>query len=387
MRKRIFGALLSAVIGLSMTVNASAASLAVAEEDLPAACSSGWGYKDMELRSSTEGRQQLYDRLMEVYSELWFSNEDLQLDDYLQSYVAAEINITEYGLSPTEATEVYYTFRMDNPLFYFVSNRQVTMSMSYGSRVTYYLCLVVDEDYVSASARKDCQQQIIDYIAEKAEGAASLSSRYEIAKYFHDEICRDAEYAYVYKGSLRYADTSIRSHNIIGIITEGRGVCESYAKIYQMLLSYAGISNTLVVGDAGGSHAWNIVRMDNDKYYNFDVTWDDMTKIRYTYFARGAEFFDTEHTPNAAGSTGKDFIYALPKVPDEDYDPSDVAAGLFGDINDDDVTNMRDLAVLQRYLIGFFERVDEAACDVNGDGILNMKDLVCLQRYINGYTQ
>lgn len=387
MRKRFMSAALAAVLGFSLAVNASAAGFEVEEDELAFVCSSDWGYRDLLLRSNPEGRRQLYNKLAEVYSDLWFSSEDVEYDTFIGRYKAAEINVSEYGLSHEEATEVYYSFRRDNPLYYFASSRNFIMYSQYGSAITYYLCVTVDEDYAAAAARKSYQQQIIDYLAEKSEGVSGMTSRYDIAKYFHDELCRDAEYAYVYKDGNTYADPSVKAHNIIGIITEGKGVCESYSKVYQLLLNYTGVRNVYVTGDSQGAHAWNLVKMDNDNYYNFDVTWDDQYRVIYSYFAKGSEDFDSEHFPDSPSASGTSFQYELPAVPVKDYDKDDTVKAVRGDINEDGSANMRDLTTLQRGLNGFVERFDRFSADLNGDGAVNMKDAVALQRLINGYTE
>ena len=60
-----------------------------------------------------------------------------------------------------------------------------------------------------------------------------------------------------------------------GVILHGMGVCESYALAYTDLLVRAGVSCRYLSGVAGGgSHGWNLVRIDR-QWYHVDVTWDD----------------------------------------------------------------------------------------------------------------
>ncbi len=387
MKKRILGGLIAGVMCLTFTVQASAAELKVSDEQLPAACASDWGYKDLTLRSNSEDRQRFYDKLTELYCGLWTSDEDVPLDNWCNRYVLHEAFLDDYGLTVDEAKEVYYAFRMDNPLIFYASSRTMNVNYTEGNKQYSSMLLLVDEDYASAAVRKGYQEQIKEYIAEKAEGIAGLTRKYEIAKYFHDRMSEESEYAYVEKNGYLYADSSVKAHNILGIITEGRGVCESYAKTFELLLSYAGISNVYVVGDAGGSHAWNIIQMDNDKYYNFDATWDDQNYgTIYNYFAKGSTSFDKDHTPYTSDRTGADFCYDLPEVPAEDYDPNDILIKVFGDLDGNGVANMRDLVLLQRFFNGFDTGIEPEDADFNNDGRTNLKDFVFLQRYINGYT-
>ena len=56
-------------------------------------------------------------------------------------------------------------------------------------------------------------------------------------------------------------------------------VCEGYSLAFQYLCELScfdsGVRCFMVSGDAGGAHAWNLVRMDDGKYYVVDVTWMD----------------------------------------------------------------------------------------------------------------
>lgn len=58
----------------------------------------------------------------------------------------------------------------------------------------------------------------------------------------------------------------------------------------------------------------------------------------------------------------------------------------YGDVNGDDVINMKDLGLMRRYLAGGYEMSGfaEEAADVNADGTVNMKDLGLMRRYLAG---
>ena len=57
-----------------------------------------------------------------------------------------------------------------------------------------------------------------------------------------------------------------------------------------------------------------------------------------------------------------------------------------GDVNGDGNVNMKDYAVLQRYLNNWNVTIVKNAADVNADGSVNMKDYALLQRYLNGWN-
>ena len=78
-----------------------------------------------------------------------------------------------------------------------------------------------------------------------------------------------------------------KCHSAYGILLEGYGVCESYAKTMSRLLDAVGIPNFYVVGTAGtgdnvGGHAWNYVQMPNGQWYLLDSTWNDTTELTHT---------------------------------------------------------------------------------------------------------
>ena len=385
MKRRIISLLLTAATALSFAVQADAAELKVSESELPEYCTARYGYEDMKLRSNTEGRQKLYDALFDLCCEVWTGNEDYEVDGFVQRPLAGAINFSQLGLTSDEARSVYYTFRNDNPLFYFVSSR-LTVG-GYSNSLNVYFC--VEDEYAKAADRKKLQAQIVDFIADVSEGAEGLERKYEIAKYYRDKLVDIAEYAYVDNGNGTYSpDSSATAHNILGIITNGRGVCESYAKTFELLLSYSGVPNAFVTGKGnGGDHAWNIAKMDDGNFYNFDVTWDDST-YSYDYFAAGSKSFDEQHSADTPDGTGPDFLYALPDIPEADYDGVTVIEEpepqvKLGDLDGSGVINMKDLALMQRYLNGWDVKVKEAALDMNGDGKVNMKDHAELGKYLN----
>ncbi len=81
-------------------------------------------------------------------------------------------------------------------------------------------------------------------------------------------------------------DDKTRSRNIPAIVTDGKIVCAGYSNFLMQLLSEFGIKSEKLsvqtpTEDGAGSHARNIVRVDDDKYsihglYVFDTTWDSV---------------------------------------------------------------------------------------------------------------
>lgn len=59
------------------------------------------------------------------------------------------------------------------------------------------------------------------------------------------------------------------------MILENKGVCDSYAQAYWLMLQMSGIPSCMIMGTARGmKHSWNLVYLD-DHWAHVDVTWDD----------------------------------------------------------------------------------------------------------------
>lgn len=394
MRKKIVSFLTAGALSLTLALNVSAVDLDFYEDDLGEKCTNKWGYNYFSGVDKADAKQELYDRLLDACYDLWEYDEDVPLTfigqdtsgNDVYAYNFRTIEYSDLDLSYGEAASVYFTVRHDNPIFYYLSNSFRISGAAYSDgHVEYSLLFCVDEEYVKAADRKKYQAEIEKYLGNKADEISGLTRRYDIAKKYHDLLVEEAEYSYVTIDGKTYADTGSMAHNILGIILNGKGVCESYAKVFQLLLTYAGVDNVYVTGFGnGGGHAWNIVLMDNDKYYDFDVTFDD-TGATNVYFAAGSDFFDRNHTPDTPEYVGKFFLYEIPEIPEEDYDPSDIVIHLTNDINRDGKVNLKDLLSLIRYLNGWGNDIDLEAADVYKDGKVNMKDTAKLQRLLNGF--
>ncbi|MBQ3010981.1 MAG: hypothetical protein IJD81_07285 [Oscillospiraceae bacterium] len=100
----------------------------------------------------------------------------------------------------------------------------------------------------------------------------------ETALFYHDYLCMCYGY-----------DESLSRYSAYELLTEGIGVCQSYALLYAELMNGFGIECDYVISSEM-NHMWNVVTIDGVKY-NVDVTYDDPTSDRrgrasHTYFLR-----------------------------------------------------------------------------------------------------
>ena len=97
-----------------------------------------------------------------------------------------------------------------------------------------------------------------------AQCKAAASTPYARALWLHDWLTANADY-----------DDSLTIYKPEGVLLLGSGVCDSYARAYQLLCQAVGIP-CLYVSHTGGNHSWNMVKLGG-YWYHVDVTWDDPT--------------------------------------------------------------------------------------------------------------
>ncbi len=119
---------------------------------------------------------------------------------------------------------------------------------------------------------------------------------YEKELAIHDFIILSYKY-----GPTDTSNIPQRAHSIVGIVSDGEGICESYANTFQFMCRLAGIDSQLITGEVNGvGHMWNIVKIDGE-YYHVDVTSDDPYpdvegRLRYNYFNVTDDMIALNHT-------------------------------------------------------------------------------------------
>lgn len=346
-------------------------------------CGGDYGYQDMKKRSNTEGRQYLYRELKKESEAFTTSNADADeywLNDTIPIYIVGEVNVQQYQMTTEEMVETYFTFRNDNPQFFWADNMVV-----YSSN---YLMLLSYGDYEQAADRKAALDEIVDTQRNVYQsGITSTDSKYEKVLKIHDTLIKDIEYDEdAYSG-----EEAEISHSIAGAMTSAKtAVCEGYAKVMQLMMNCYDVENIYVTGIAnGGGHAWNMVRMNDGKYYWLDATWDDQEyeDFQHSYFLVGNSNFE-DHTMNLPTDEGGDFLYELPKANDTDYeykdDEKDEAAK--GDVTGDGKVDIQDLRTVLRVVCDkeTLNETNALAADVTGDGKIDIQDLRMILRYVCG---
>ena len=289
-----------------------------------------YGYTSLASMTNGSNMQALYNAIDKVAVE-FHSNTNLNAVDN----IVGTFDYYALGLTCDEAIAVWKVYKYDHPLYYWISP-----TLTYNETT---LFLLTDNLYAKGSDRAQYNQIVYEGIqAYAGQVSKEEGSPYLIALAFHDKIILSMEYAYELDGVTPQDD--VWAHNILGVFEKKTGVCEAYAKTFQLLLNYCGVENIYVSGTASGEdHAWNLAKMDDGNWYWFDLTRDDKSDtnvntldwlwgIWYNYFCVNdtkdvasyyvwhlpyANFLDT-HIPETPSDTGIHFLYPLPARSDSE---------------------------------------------------------------------
>ncbi len=189
--------------------------------------------------------------------------------DYIHEQVMAmstTIKLQKYKLTLTEFERVLWHYREDHPEAFWLNRTYSYLYYSMGSNDYIYS---MDQSYLFSEGEVSAYNVKLEEAANTfLEGITDAMPKPEREKLIHDRLVKNAAYDITYNAD--------HTHDLIGVLINGTGVCESYARAFQYLLYRAGIRSSLVTGTAnnGEYHMWNAVELD-DGWYQVDVTWDD----------------------------------------------------------------------------------------------------------------
>ncbi|MBE6834905.1 MAG: hypothetical protein E7515_01485 [Ruminococcaceae bacterium] len=114
-------------------------------------------------------------------------------------------------------------------------------------------------------------------------------TRYETVRSIHDYLVTKATYDPNYDNS----NAAPYGHQPTGcLLSPNLCVCEGYAEAFKLFADREGIPNMLV---SSPGHIWNVVLMEDNKWYAVDCTWDDpmtgntsYSVLQYSYFLVGS---------------------------------------------------------------------------------------------------
>lgn len=193
-------------------------------------------------------------------------------------------------LEGKELTDIYFLLRLDCPEIFYTVNFKYRYYQESGN------VEMIPEYLFDKNKIKDHQKAMKARVEKLSRPAAKLSETEKLL-YIHDFICQNVRYDKLKKAY---------SHEIIGPLGQGVGVCEGIAKSVKILCDALGIWCIVAISEANPEknikyrHAWNVVRILG-QYYHLDVTFDNTLSspemIRYDYFNLCDKQFFRDHEP------------------------------------------------------------------------------------------
>lgn len=185
-----------------------------------------------------------------------------------------EFDVTR--LDGVQLSDIFYRLRLDCPEIFYVS----------GFKYSFYPesnMVHMKPDYLfdknKIKDHKAALKSRIDKLCRKAENM----SDWDKEVYIHDFICENVKYDKLKK---QY------SHEILGPLGQGVGVCEGIAKSVKILCDNLSIPCIVVISENNPEkgikyrHGWNLVKI-NGKWFHLDATFDNTLSknvLRYDYF-------------------------------------------------------------------------------------------------------
>ena len=184
----------------------------------------------------------------------------------------------------------------------------VKASISGNSNEGYDLNIFYDVSYLSSLEQEEKVDEEVSNLLKSLD--LSNKTDYQKVKAIYDYICSNVTYDH---DNLNDESYSLKYTAYAALINK-TAVCQGYASLFYRLALDAGVDTRVISVQAGGPHAWNIVKL-NGKYYNLDSTWD-AGRSTYAYFLKNTNDFDDHVRDNDYQSN--DFIEEYPMW-DESY--------------------------------------------------------------------
>ena len=160
----------------------------------------------------------------------------------------------------------------------------VKASISGNSNEGYGLNIFYDVSYLSSLEQEEKVDEEVSNLLKSLD--LSNKTDYQKVKAIYDYICSNVTYDH---DNLNDKSYSLKYTAYAALINK-TAVCQGYASLFYRLALDTGVDTRVISGEAGGPHAWNIVKL-NGKYYNLDSTWD-AGRSTYAYFLKNTNDFD-----------------------------------------------------------------------------------------------
>lgn len=150
---------------------------------------------------------------------------------------------------------------------------------------------------IAASAADDLYQKWHDSLPAEATDRQKTESAINY-------ICQIASYDYAEEQAINrnQYDFHPKTHSILGLLENGKIVCDGYAYALQYLLLREGIECLVIDGSTtantkSAKHAWNKVKVDG-QWWNVDVCWTDIAGTSKYNFKTDVQYLRLAHFPH-----------------------------------------------------------------------------------------
>ena len=226
-------------------------------------------------------------------------------DTLRQGFDALVPSIRVARLEASALADVYQRLKLDEPNLWFV----VGYTYRFYPQATHVE--LIPEYLFDKGKIREHRQAIESRIARLTRPLAGKSQK-EKELLIHDFILENVRYDKLKKSY---------SHEIIGPLTQGVGVCEGIAKTVKVLCDAVGVECIVALSHDNPErgvkyrHAWNVVKVDG-KWHHMDATFDNSLQRgvkRYDYLGLDDKRFFRDHErlvlPLPACSDGDSFHY------------------------------------------------------------------------------
>ena len=207
--------------------------------------------------------------------------------------------------------ELFFTLRLDHPEIFYAAGFHYRFYPDSG-----HVEFIPEYLFEKAKIREH-QKALSARVAKLTRPAQGMDERAK-EQYIHDFICKNVRYDKLKKPY---------SHEIIGPLGQGVGVCEGIAKTVKTLCDTLGLWCIIAVSEANPDkqiryrHAWNAIKLGKS-YYHVDATFDNSLgregMLRYDYMNLDDKRFFRDHEPAIwpvpACTDGENFYYREKKL-------------------------------------------------------------------------
>lgn len=164
------------------------------------------------------------------------------------------VDLEDYNLTKNQLKEVQEDIYYQHPEAFNVEKFRYSMTTT-GKVVGSSPVYKATKATATAEAKK---------LVKAVKGYKVTGSQAKKVKKIHDKLIK----------SIKYVKNRKHSHDAVGALVEKKAVCQGYAMAFMMIAKDNGLQVKMVM-NGNHSHAWNVVKVGG-KWYNVDVTWDDM---------------------------------------------------------------------------------------------------------------